>query len=480
MIDNKKYIDTSDMMMELYNRQGGSLFYNVLDNARLDTDRLNWTTAAKVPKDYKEFSISIYNTVYDAEIVKLVLFVNPRDLAYGQQQIFNNAYTRRGWVNTAWGNQQMTLSASGVSAGFYFYQNGKGGITNAYRRRSPGFINIMDIVGLFKNNGWYFLNGVTNPSLFRDGTSRVINVMDTIKIEYDGSTFLGSFGTLSLNDVAASPYKMEYSFEFIVSSLGSQLDQKNTDKRIGTGIDGHVARDGNQNDREVHVALQGNDYQYNEIIGLDTNELNEYFPYVAAADPANYDFTSLEDIEEGKYYTGYKEVTIPDGTFRITRGWRDGETHEGKCDFRTHTGTVYAALEGTVHKIQKSNIPGGCNYIVTTSVWQGKTVYVRYFHLETNSIILSKGDQVEIGDMIGVEGTDHGKYPKHCDFEIREFLEINPNYFAGRRIEATPILDAMWNKLHPLSDAYNYPDFRHLYAKHPGVYLFGTGGKTSA
>lgn len=485
MISNNKYSATKEVLSELVSRQGGSLFFSNrsaskgLSGTVFERDQIDNRIAVKVPYDHKEFSISIYSTDYNAEtytdnaieIVKLVLFVNPRDLVIGQQQIVSNTYTRRGWINAAWGNQQATLSVSGVSPGFYFYYKNKsgvskGGITNKYRRGSPGFINIIDVMGLFRNNGWNFLDGVKNPSLFKDGTSRVINVMDSIKIEYDGSTYIGSFSTFTLNDVAASPYKMEYSFEFIVSSFGLDLQ----------GVDGHISKNGNHKNKDVNVAIQGANMNFRTILGLDTDELNRYFPIEEVPDPSLYDYSEDERKNEVEFFGREGEkgvITIPEGVFRITRGWRDGEKHDGKCDFRTHTGTIYSATEGSVVDVKVSPYYGGLNYIIVKSTWAGSDVYVRYFHIAYGSHKVRIGETVHIGTVMGQEGGDNGKYPKHCDFEVRKISGLNANYFSGPRIEATPVLDNMWKVLSAKAgtDGTFEKDFKKLIAKHssPGV-----------
>jgi hypothetical protein len=472
MIENQKYTATKEVLLALQNRQGGSLFYNSVVNSTLETDTTNLRTAANIPADHKEFTISIYNSYLSYDVATLTLFINPRDMTIGQQQVLGNTYTRRGWVTTAWGNQQATISASGVSAAFYFYLNNNGGLTNKYRRGSPSFVNVMDITGLFKNNGWYFLDGASNPSLFKDGTSRVINVMDSIKIEYDGSTYLGSFSTFTLNDLATSPYKMEYSFEFIVSSFGI----------LYPGVEGHVSMEDNQLDNQVHISLQGENVGFTPILGLDQNELNSYFPLSDAKDPTLYDYTTREYSDEKKFFGDPLEngvSPIGPGIFRITRGWRDGEPHGDpnmKCDFRTHTGTVYSATDGTVWKVQKSTLYGGSNYIIVSTNFRGTSLYVRYYHLDINSIVLVVGATVSVGSVIGHEGTDNGMYPQHCDFGARIINPLASNYLDCVEFQVNPILDDMWRTLHnraisaPIVDPIRL-DFLQLIAKHsaPGV-----------
>lgn len=463
------YNQTRTALKELSDRQGGSLFFNKVVNGTLDYDTAEYKTTTKIPYEFKEyskeFSITIYNTDYNTEakrdnskeIVKLVLFVNPKDMTIGQQQLVSNTYTRQGWINEAWGNQQATISASGISSGFYFYYDNKGGLTNRYRRGSPGFLNLMGIMSMFRNNGWYFMDGVKNPSLFKDGTSRVINVMDSIKIEYDGSTYIGAFSTFTINDLAANPYRLEYSFEFIVSSFGLDLQ----------GVDGHISKENNYLDNKINVALQGSNMDFVNIVGLDKEELNTYFSKDKVVYPTSYEYSESEAADEKKLESGGSPGgSIPEGTFRITRGWLDGETHNGKCDFRTHTGNNYSATFGVIWKIRTSPYKGGCNYIVVKSTFNGVDIYVRYFHIAYGSHNWSEGDSVSIGTILGRQGTDNGAYDEHCDFEVRKIASHSPDYWAAERIDCSEVLNHMWKSLH--GQSLWQKDFTVLWAKHPG------------
>ena len=92
MISNNNYNQTRTALKEMSDRQGGSLFFNKVVNNILEYDSVDYRTATRIPVDFKEFSISIYNTDYNTEakrdnakeVVKLVLFVNPKDLTIGQ------------------------------------------------------------------------------------------------------------------------------------------------------------------------------------------------------------------------------------------------------------------------------------------------------------------------------------------------------------------------------------------------------------
>lgn len=256
---------TQSTLEGLLSRQGGGLF---LEKAELlDVDYQTWITAVNVPFNFKPFSISIYDSNRNIDVVTLVLMINPKDINMGQAYVSSNTYTRVGWVTSIWGRQQMTIAFSGSSPGFYYMSpEGSGGITNFNRRGTAGFANFISLVGLFKNNAYYFLNS-NNATIFKDGTSRVINVMDSIKIEYDGSTYLGSFTTFSMTDNAAMPYRIEYNIEFVVSSIGIDLEQ----------LDGHISDGSNSQADAITIEVQGANAHLNEKFGLSEDELNTYY-----------------------------------------------------------------------------------------------------------------------------------------------------------------------------------------------------------
>jgi len=194
-------------------RQGGGLIF--LDNKVYNVDSSEFLSATKFIEEAKPFTISIYNQQTNTDEVSLTLLINPEDLTIGQSTVAENSFTRRGWVTGIWGRQQITISGSGSTAGFYVQGEG---LSNFNRRNSLGFISFQTLIALFKNNGYYFHDASEDPTLFKD-SSRVISVMDQIKIDYDGTSYVGAFSTFSFDDVAEMPYRMTYSLEFVASGL---------------------------------------------------------------------------------------------------------------------------------------------------------------------------------------------------------------------------------------------------------------------
>jgi len=281
--------NTIDSIDSLITRRGGSLDFSYTPELMRFT---NWAATANIPPDFIPFSIAIVDSVTRADVVSLIMMINPKDFSVTQPFGVSNTNTRYGWINTLWGNQQATISASGMTAGFYYISgDGSGGLTNFRRKNSLSFLNLLSIIAMFKNNAYYFMDGQDTPTMFKDGTSRVINVMDIIRLSYDGSDYIGNFNSFSLSDIADNPYRMEYSFEFSVSIFGSDPNS----------IDGHIKQNGNEDNNKVVTAIQGRNTHFDETVGMDEVELkNSFLPskapekeyFLDAADPINKDYKS--------------------------------------------------------------------------------------------------------------------------------------------------------------------------------------------
>jgi hypothetical protein len=242
-------------------RQGGGLLF--LDNTVYNVDSSEFMSATNYVENIKTFTISIYNQQTNTDEVSLTLLINPEDLTIGQSTIAANSYTRRGWVTNLWGKQQTTISGSGSTAGFYVQGEG---LSNFSRRNSLGFINFQTLIALFKNNGYYFHTDQKDNTYFKD-SSRVISVLDQIKIEYDGTSYVGSFSTFSYDDVAEMPYRMTYNIEYVSSGLKGDIFEGH-ERMNNNEILSNKINIGDQWPARTDLA---------ESIRMSTDELNEHF-----------------------------------------------------------------------------------------------------------------------------------------------------------------------------------------------------------
>lgn len=274
-------LDSPRTFDNLASRQGGSFFLNE-DKSYLSYDN-GYTSLARSLRTNKGllFKFSIFNYHENKEEVELGLLINPTDITIGQSFVASSSYTRQALLATLWGSQQQTISCAGTSPAFFIGASTKSagklfesGLTTRHRKETLGFINFLSLVAMYKNNGNYFLDGDQNASLFNNKSGygnkgRVIGVMDSILLTYDGSEYVGSFNAFTLDEDPARPFNLRYNFEFIVSCMR------------GDAMDGHLRMNGNDirtsGEPQIPISIQGRNVVLTTTVGMSTKDLNETF-----------------------------------------------------------------------------------------------------------------------------------------------------------------------------------------------------------
>jgi len=149
--------------------------------------------------------------------VQFTLLVNPESVNHGKTQTTNAAMTRRGFVTQVWGPNQDLLTGNGKTAAFMTPETG---LTNKGQQRSIGFQNFMAFFSAYRNNGYELLD-LTDLK----GLTRVINVIHGVEISYDGQIFMGHFNNFTIDEVAETPYILNYNFEFVISTLNDVYNE---------------------------------------------------------------------------------------------------------------------------------------------------------------------------------------------------------------------------------------------------------------
>ncbi|MBV2359756.1 M23 family metallopeptidase [Thalassococcus sp. CAU 1522] len=114
--------------------------------------------------------------------------------------------------------------------------------------------------------------------------------------------------------------------------------------------------------------------------------------------------------------------------FAIMQGCDGGFTHFGNdryaVDFDMPVGTpVHAARSGRAVAVVESSDSGGpsrdfendANYVV---IEQDDGTLARYFHLQRNGAVVSPGDQIESGQLIGYSGNTGYSTDPHLHFDV--------------------------------------------------------------
>lgn len=140
----------------------------------------------------------------------LVLLVNPKTFNRSYENSSDTGVKGRyGQIVHTWLERPSTIDVSGVTAGQYVVDvEGSGGLTNVNRIHSLSYMNLMSLIGIYKNNGRIFAGTESDPG--------IPILAFTIFIYYDEHIYLGSFDNFSVEDGAEKPYNMAYSFKFSV------------------------------------------------------------------------------------------------------------------------------------------------------------------------------------------------------------------------------------------------------------------------
>lgn len=259
-------LSSGSLLSELNSRQG----YNFDAEIAVSGVMKDWALSARVPSTAKTLNIYLYDPLTKVTRSSfLTLFINPTTIQIGGSYTASSAVTRHGTISTMWGQNLPTLTFDGSSAGFYYMgPNGVGGgLTNFNRKNTAAFVNYMALVSIFKNNGAYYLGGTGQNTIFRDYRSSVINVMDCVCLEYDGTQYVGTFNTFTISDTGDSPYRLKYQFEFIVSTADNEE------------INGHLRVGNNHQVTSPRTTLQGYSTDLTSIVTMSEDQLNTYFKF---------------------------------------------------------------------------------------------------------------------------------------------------------------------------------------------------------
>lgn len=124
-------------------------------------------------------------------------------------------------------------------------------------------------------------------------------------------------------------------------------------------------------------------------------------------------------------------------TNQITKKYGNGHTgidivgKEGLPEIIAHSdGTVYAIQDGKDNNIKATGVASYGNYV---QIKHANGMYTLYAHLH-KGLKVKKGQQVKMGQVLGMEGNSGNSYGVHLHFEVRN----KDNYV----IDPTPYIDA--------------------------------------
>ena len=139
----------------------------------------------------------------------------------------------------------------------------------------------------------------------------------------------------------------------------------------------------------------------------------------------------------GDHYHVYSLPFEKGKTVFVVQGYESMFSHKGDyaIDFKIKQGTrIVAAREGVVVFARESNTSGGISkkYVGKgngITIKHGDGTYAHYWHLKHNGALVSVGDSIQQGQVIGLSGsTGFSAFP-HLHFEVTREPRISRNDF---------------------------------------------------
>ncbi|CAN5358096.1 hypothetical protein BH10ACT7_BH10ACT7_23980 [soil metagenome] len=171
-------------------------------------------------------------------------------------------------------------------------------------------------------------------------------------------------------------------------------------------------------------------------------------PITVARDTFN--VTSYAELLRAQYGSQGGSFTATTGAIRwpfpytvpITDGfgWRpngtSGTSHHNGVDFTPGNGTpIYAIADGVVTTHSDDQYGYGNHVIISHNI-NGEAFDSLYAHMQTGTSPLLVGDQIKVGDFIGLVGDTGQSYGAHLPFEVR-ISQVPVDPFAWLQAHAT-------------------------------------------
>jgi hypothetical protein len=142
--------------------------------------------------------------------LRLVLWVNPRNMKLSYAKQIERAQTRGGFVEFHWGDAPEDISFDAATGGFMRLYTGLSNITGSGggvqgRRESIAYDKYLDLLALFHSNGAIY-----------DALGNIV-VQGYIKLTFDGGVHIGWFdGDFTVSEEAGTPFMFNLSTRFII------------------------------------------------------------------------------------------------------------------------------------------------------------------------------------------------------------------------------------------------------------------------
>ena len=188
-----------------------------------EADKVTSDAAGKVPT-YEAISFA-KNTLTDYMTIRLPhrpsdvdvcytyrFLVNPKTIQISRQTADAHSMTRAGWQFGIWGEDTIDLHVQGMTAGNYF----EAGLTDRWSEFSLSYRNLMELVNLFENNGYWFEGEETNQQWKApDYARKRIKTHGDVEIRVGNFIWSGMFVNMTVTNNAELPFLSTFDFNFL-------------------------------------------------------------------------------------------------------------------------------------------------------------------------------------------------------------------------------------------------------------------------
>ena len=138
--------------------------------------------------------------------------INPKSVSVSHQTSDAHSMTRSGWQFGVWGEDTIDINITGVTCGQYVQT----GLTDRWDEYSISYRNLMELVNLFENNGYYFEGESSTPSVFdANYTRKRIKMHQDVEMRVGNFIWKGMFTNMTVEDTADTPFLIKFSLGFL-------------------------------------------------------------------------------------------------------------------------------------------------------------------------------------------------------------------------------------------------------------------------
>lgn len=138
--------------------------------------------------------------------------INPKSVSISRQTMDSVTPARGGYQFGIWGEDTLDIHMSGTTAGQYF----SAGLTSRWKMYSQSFRNIMELVNVFENNGYFFEGEEVNTSYVApDWTRKRIKCHGDVQLIVGNFQWSGMFTELTVTNSADTPYFSTFELGFL-------------------------------------------------------------------------------------------------------------------------------------------------------------------------------------------------------------------------------------------------------------------------